>query len=218
MDSKAMRWGRSHKDDARQEYIRFLQVSNKQATITLSGLVVDSQNPCLACSPDGLVSIPGTPEPEGLVEIKCPHSAAEKQLTPQQAAESLKQFPCKLISRDGSGEAVLELSRKHNYFFQVQGQMAITERSWCDYVTWTPMGMSVERISFDKDFWEKVKPNLVKFHRLAILPELALPRYTSGQPIRELLKSSAEAHYDSTDPSVQSVALSGPCSSLRSLN
>ena len=99
MDS---RWGRSHEDDVRQEYLRFLQVSNKQATITLSGLVVDSQNPCLACSPDGLVSIPGTPEPEGLVEIKCPYIAAEKQLTPQQAAESLKEFPCKLISRDAS--------------------------------------------------------------------------------------------------------------------
>ena len=83
------------------------------------------------------------------MEIKCPHSAAEKQLTPQQAAESLKQFPCKLISRDGSGEAVLELSHKHNYFFQVQGQMAITEHLWCDYVTWTPIGMLVERISFD---------------------------------------------------------------------
>ena len=35
----------------------------------------------------------------------------------QQSAESLKQFPCKLISRDaGSGEAVLDLNRKHNYF------------------------------------------------------------------------------------------------------
>ena len=119
------------------------QTSKQQS---LSGLVVDSQNPCLACSPDGLVSIPGTPEPEGLMEIKWPYIAAEKQITPQQAAESSKEVPCKLISRDaGSGKAVLEFSwTEHNYFFQVKGQIAITERSWCDYVTWTPRGMSVE--------------------------------------------------------------------------
>ena len=73
MDSKAMRLGQSYKDDARQKYLQFLKVSNKHATITLSGQIADSQNQCLACSPDGLVSIFGTQDPQGLVEIKCPH-------------------------------------------------------------------------------------------------------------------------------------------------
>ena len=86
--------------------------------------------------------------------------------------------------------AVLELSRTHNYYYQVQGQMAITGRPWCDFVVWTPKGMSVERILFDNDFWDSVKPKLLKFHCKAILPELALQRYTSGQAIRELLGSA----------------------------
>ena len=80
---------------------------------------------------------------------------------------------------------LLRLKRKHNYFYQVQGLMAITGRPWCDFVVWTPKGLSVERISFDVEFWSTVKPKLVDFHRSAILPELALPRHPSGQPIRE---------------------------------
>ena len=48
--------------------------------------------------------------------------------------------------------------------------------------------MSVERIRFVPVFWEGVKSKLVCFHREATVPELALPRYTGGQAIRELAK------------------------------
>ena len=185
MDSKAMRWGRVHEDDARQEYVQLLKLSHPQATVKLTGLIVDKHEPCLGGSPDGLVSIPKKVEPDGVLEIKCPHSAAEKQFTPQEAC-SLKNFPCKLVTGVREDDIdLLRLKRKHNYFYQVQGLMAITGRPWCDFVVWTPKGLSVERISFDVEFWSTVKPKLVDFHRRAILPELALPRHPSGQPIRE---------------------------------
>ena len=90
----------------------------------------------MACSPDGLVCIPGTHEPDGLVEIKCPFLAAEKQLTAQEVAEILSSFLCRRSSEAGS----LELNWKHNYFYQVQGQLAITRCPWCDFVVWTPEG------------------------------------------------------------------------------
>ena len=42
-------------------------------------------------------------------------------------------------------------------------------------------------------FWEDMKPKLVSFHCEAILPELALPRYTSGQAIREPTRTESIA-------------------------
>ena len=155
--------------------------------MTNSRLVIDQHEVCLACSPDGLVSIPGIHESNGLVEIKCPFLAAEKQLTPQEVADVLSSFLCRRSS-DASG---LELNQKHNYFYQVQGQLAITRRPWCDFVVWTPKGMLVERIRFDPKFWEDIKSKLVRFHREAILPELTLPRHPTGlQSIREPLKET----------------------------
>ena len=63
--------------------------------------------------------------------------------------------------------------------------MAITNRSWCDFVVWTPHGFSVERIAFDNNFWEEVEAKLLKFYNTAVLPELAVPLHTRGQAIRE---------------------------------
>ena len=46
------------------------------ASIKDPGLVIDNDCPSLACSPDGLVDIPGNEG--GTVEIKCPYAAAER--------------------------------------------------------------------------------------------------------------------------------------------
>ena len=55
----------------------------------------------------------------------------------------------------------LKLKKAHKYFAQIQGQMAIGERPWCDLVVYTFKGISVERINFDNDFWMlKLLPKL----------------------------------------------------------
>ena len=189
VETKALRWGHTHEDDARQAYLRSLVASYGTAAVTTSGLVVDMTEPCLACSPDGLVHLPGSPEPHGVVELKCPYTAAERGFTPHEAAQSLKTFCCKLRA-DGS----LQLKRNHDYFHQVQGLLAITQRPWCDFVVWTPNGMSVERIVFDELFWKDIRTKLVWFHREAILPELTLPRHPSGQAIREPLREGCRSN------------------------
>jgi hypothetical protein len=126
-----------------------------------------------------LVDISG--EDGGVVEIKCPHTLAKEGLDPVSAVKTLKTFFCKA---GALGEP--ELKRGHDYFYQVQGTMAITERSWCDFVVWSPKGMSVERIRFDVQLWAETKPKLENFYQKAVLPELTLPRLPRGQPIREM--------------------------------
>ena len=171
--TEATCWGTQHEDDAKKQYLEHLQSSGcRAASIKESGLVIDNDCPSLACSPDGLVDIPG--EEGGVVEIKCPYVAAKEGLDPASAAATLKTFFCK-VGVAGN----LKLKRRHDYYYQVQGMMAITRRSWCDFVVWTPKGMSVERIMFEEDLWAEIKPKLLKFYQKALLPELALNSATT---------------------------------------
>ena len=85
-----------------------------------------------------------------------------------------------------------ELKRQHNYYYQVQGQLHITRRSWCDFVLWTPSStvdnLCVERIHDDKTFWTNtIYPRLYRFFMGSMLAELAHPHHISGQEVREMV-------------------------------
>ena len=64
------------------------------------------------------------------------------------------------------------LSRSHKYYTQVQGQLGVCEKAFCDFVVWTPKGISIERIYRDLPFWEKVLKKLTTFYVQHLLPEL----------------------------------------------
>ena len=88
--------------------------------------------PFLGVSPDSVVHDPTSPNPFGLVEIKCPYSA--RNLSPIEAGKS-PNFFCDVIG------SKLKLKHSHPYYSQVQGQMAVTERYWCDFVVCMKKGM-----------------------------------------------------------------------------
>ena len=162
IDSKELRWGRTHEVDAQKEYQLYLkdQIGCDNAKLTNTGLFIDTENPCLACSPDALVEIPGAQDPLGVAEYKCPYSIAHAN-PPKTALEAAgeKKFYCQLSP---SGE--VQLKENHDYYFQIQGTLAITNRQWCDFVVWTPRGISVQRISPQKPFWEKHRTTLLNFY------------------------------------------------------
>ena len=87
--SKPLRWGRTHEVDAQKEYETHLksQPGCQHAAINNTGLVIDTDFPCLACSPDSLVKIPGSQEPLGIAEYKCLYSLAHAN-PPQTAVEA----------------------------------------------------------------------------------------------------------------------------------
>ena len=79
-------------------------------------------------SPDGLVVDRATGE-AGLLEVKCLWSRRHKrQLAP------LTKCP-------------------NRYFAQVQGQMEVCDREWCDLVLWVPHDVKVLRVPRDRAFW-----------------------------------------------------------------
>ena len=82
-----------HEDDAKKQYLEYLQSSGyPAAAIKESGLVIDNTS-SLACSPNGLVDIPG--EEGGIVEFKCLYTVVKKGLDPLSTAKTLKMFFCK---------------------------------------------------------------------------------------------------------------------------
>ena len=111
-----------------------------------SGLVVNPAFPYFGASPDGKVVDKNATDNFVLLEIKCPFKYRNN-------------LPSEAV---GNADFCLELTagrprlkRNHEYFYQVQGQMAISGISWCDFVVFTYKGIFVERVLFSKDFWVK---------------------------------------------------------------
>ena len=77
-------------------------------------------------------------------------------------------------------------NRKHKYFYQVQGQLNITGRNYCDFVVWTPKDMFIERIEKCVQFWEQeMLPHLITFYTNCLLPEIVDPRKHRSMEIRD---------------------------------
>jgi len=82
-----------------------------------AGLIVDKTYHFLAASPDGLI------EDDGITEIKCLYTI--KDLTPEDAIQNEKLKFATVI--DGK----LNLKTNDNYYYQIQGQLHITQRAYC---------------------------------------------------------------------------------------
>ena len=134
----AVRGGINHEDVARQEYIKEMQ-SHISFKCTNAGLVVNPLFPHVGASPDGFIHCDCCGK--GLVEIKCPYSA--KDIHPN----DLRGKPRSCLGENS-------VVRSHAYFTQIQGQLVITERQYCDLAVWTTEGITTERVFLDvRSFW-----------------------------------------------------------------
>lgn len=114
----AMQWGTEKEPDARAAYAFHVDVDVEEV-----GFVIHPGIPMAGASPDGLV---GT---DGLVEIKCPGTAAHI-------------------------DALLRGEIPGKYQTQMNWQMACTKRKWCDFVSYDPrlpesMQLFVKRLERD---------------------------------------------------------------------
>ncbi len=79
--------------------------------------------------------------------------------------------PDGLVSDDGLIEVKAPYSKKlesidtkPHYYAQIQVQLACCDRDWCDFVTWTPNGMTIERVMFDGEWANENIPKLKAFY------------------------------------------------------
>ena len=156
-------WGKENEPVAIARYIQHMKMCNKDVTVAQTGLMINTDFPYLGATPDSLIKDISSPDPDGILEIKCPFKY--RDVSPTEAAQN-KDFYCEL--NDGT----LTLKRRHNYYYQVQGQMAVASRKWCDFVVYSNNEVSVERIAFDEKFWMSMTPTLKDFYIRGLVPIL----------------------------------------------
>ncbi len=111
-------------------------------------------------------------------------TSIEMHLDPLDAARE-SGFCCKVITNP-DGRSSIELKDTHNYYAQVQGQMAITERKWCDFVIYTSKGISIERIRFNEEFWKNTfLPKLTSFYDNCLCPSIVSPVHLLGMKFHD---------------------------------
>ena len=165
----AVLWGRDHEQIAIDAYLLQVRRNHPPLTIVRNGFIINEHYPHLGATPDGLVYCPHCKPYHGIIEVKCPYSL--RDLHPLEAAKH-SNFFCELDCHGG-----LKLKRSHAYYFQVQGQLAISKRSWCHFIVWTNKGLQYETIHYDKELWENVMlPKLNAFFCSVIIPELFTSR------------------------------------------
>ena len=122
----ALNHGKEYELIAKEKYISLVKCNHKEFTLSESGLFVDPSRPYLGSSPDLLVYCSGCGM--GLSEMKIPFSIVNEML-------SAKNLPY-LVEHDN----VTMLRKEHAYYAQIQGQLALPGRTYCDFFVFTRVG------------------------------------------------------------------------------
>ena len=148
--------------------------------------------PCLhfliyvGASPDAAIYDPSTPSvPFGFLEVKCHFVHRNKTLD----EACLTSGFCCIAKTHTDGSRQLCLRINHPYYAQVhvQGQMAIGDRKWCDFVVYTTKDISVQQIEFNQQYWKsQLLPKLSDFYDNCVGPEIVSPVHVLGLPVRNL--------------------------------
>lgn len=119
----------------------------------------DTKEDWLGASPDGYIG------DDGLVEIKCPFGIRND---PEPKFKTLAEQP--------------------HYYAQIQVQLYVTDRKWCDFWQWTPHGTRLERVDIDHEWLNENLPILRQFYAF-YLSELDNPDHL--EPLRKEINTDA---------------------------
>jgi hypothetical protein len=163
----AIRWGVVHEEQAFKDY-NIIHLSKKFPCMRLekSGIWLNDEQ-TLGASPDGII-LDKEGKLVGVLEIKCPYSCRDivdfKEL-------KRSQFWPRYLKKGRSLHSST-LKQDSDYYYQVQGQIFLTNAKWCDFVVWTPNFMKVERIWPDKEWQKTVVPAIREFFMEYMYPLL----------------------------------------------
>ena len=170
VSAPALQWGITNEATAQEAFVESATKHHTNFSFEHAGLHVNPAYPHLGASPDGVISCDCCGE--GLLEIKCPYKYRNNDL-------STVNDPKFYLQQSDDGK--LALSHNHAYYHQIQGQLAICERAYCDFVCWTLRGIHTERIELESSYLGSVKTKLDAFFVKAILPLLLTGKTNSSQ-------------------------------------
>ena len=136
----AMKHGISLEPRAKQKYISVVKSKHRSFSSEDTGLTILKEHPFVGASPDLEVNCICCGK--CLVEIKCPFSI--KDDIPSDKLDFLH-------VEDNS----LTIKKSHKYYSQMQGQMGVTGRQYCDFFVYTHHGYHLERVQYDSGKMER---------------------------------------------------------------
>ncbi|XP_014675741.1 PREDICTED: uncharacterized protein LOC106815748 [Priapulus caudatus] len=168
LHTAGIRWGCDHEKTALSTYADQMRQSHENHQLTNSGLVMNPAYPFMGATQDSLVSCDCCGD--GCVEVKCP---CRKDF-----AEIDSRFCLEKVDEEGK----LQLKRTHAYHYQVQTQLFVCNKDYCDFVVWTEGALHIERIEPDEEFWLSVELKAETFFKAAVLPEMVGKMFSRPQP------------------------------------
>ena len=165
--SNAVAWGLEMESIAVAAYVKAMEAEHKDFQFFKAGLILNNKWPFLGASPDGLICCKCCGE--GVLEVKCPYSCREISLNEYAfKADSMLVPLCRSFA----------LKHEHQYYFQVQCQLAMSGAKYAHFVVWTPKETYTETIYPNKSFFDVNVSKAEKFFQLCVLPELLGKYYT----------------------------------------
>ncbi|XP_062580353.1 uncharacterized protein LOC134242281 [Saccostrea cucullata] len=150
-DLPALKYGRVMESEAKLEYIQVMKTVKKANVIVNEcGLFVLLEMIYLGATPDGIV-YDSTSSSEGVLEIKCPYRIANDNPSHQNLDYLEK---CEHGSR---------LKCSHSYYYQIQTQLGMTGKKWCDFFVYTKAGYFLERVHLNQEVWDEIKACVKEF-------------------------------------------------------
>ena len=153
-----MKHGIASEVHAKLKYKSFAKKHHKNCTFQEPGMTISQQYPFISVTPD--LQINCDCHGPGLIEIKCPASLIG-QIPSVNNYHHLEEIDGKIVLKHSS-----------EYYFQVQGQMAITGLLYCDFFVFTLKGFLVTRVEFDEEFCNLIFDKLKWFWYKYVGPEL----------------------------------------------
>ena len=164
--NKATNWGCTYEKQARERYVTQMKIKHPTFLVSSCGLLINPQYPYLGASPDGLVSCECCGD--GCIEIKCPCCLRKEE-------HSLKDHKCLQYA-----DSEITLSSSHAYYYQVQCQISVSNRSYCYFVLWKTNEILIKKIYRDEQFWENAIEKAEAFFQKVILPEMMGKLFTQS--------------------------------------
>ncbi|CAL9686377.1 unnamed protein product [Knipowitschia caucasica] len=150
--TKATDYGLKHEGIALSAYTEKMCQQHENFFVKKCGLFLNGRYSHVGATPDGIVQCDCCGV--GLVEVKCPYTAKEKGLS---SVDYIKEG---------------HLIDKHKYKYQIQTQLTVTQKAYCDFVVWSPTGMFIQRIEPDQALEEEILKKSEDFFLSVVLPEM----------------------------------------------
>lgn len=150
--SCATTWGQDHEATARRKYGDAMSSFHNSFTMKESGLLLHTSYPFLAASPDGTVTCSCCGN--GCIEIKCPYKFQDNSI---EEMINLGSY----LKKDEQGN--IFLLPTHQYMYQIQTQLLVTEYNYCDLFVWTKIDSVQIRIKPSNAMFEEIKEKAFNF-------------------------------------------------------